>query len=88
MESTDKQMTSFTILINSSSAGEEERARAVAGYNSLDSVAGKVMAEAARYFSEGFDRRRARGLIKERHTFWLEGYRPQLLELYYGKSPQ
>lgn len=88
VESTDKQMTSFTILINSSSAGEEERARAVAGYNSLDSVAGKVMAEVARYFSEGFDRRRARGLIKERHTFWLEGYRPQLLELYYGKSPQ
>lgn len=61
VESTDKQMTSFTILINSSSVGEEERAWAAAGYNSLDSVAGKVMAEAARYFSEGFDRRRARG---------------------------
>lgn len=88
VESTDKQMTSFTILINSFSAGEEERAGAAAGYNSLDTVAGKVMAEAARYFSEGFDRRRARGLIKERHAFWLEGYRPPLLELHYGKSPQ
>lgn len=88
VESTDKQMTSFTILINSSSAGEEERAGAAAGYNSLDTVVGKVMAEAARYFSEGFDRRRARGLIKERHAFWLEGYRPPLLELHYGKSPQ